>query len=168
MPLSHGFYIILSRAKQCSVYVAGSRWCLPGEGSTYNPSDEPVVRTDRLSAETDCNPRCGIWSSLISKLSQYCISRGETTDSQLDMPLGWRLPRSAGCIKYIMICDIFTLRRASVEHLHCGMWCASSDRLGPLYLQLLSSKSAAFLSPVTIEHSVSVRSCGGGSTWCPL
>lgn len=74
-----------------------------------------------------------------------------------------------GCIKYILICDIFTLRRASVEeHLHGGMWCASFDRLGLLHLQLLFSRNAAFLSHVTTEQNVLVRSCGGGSTWWPL
>lgn len=42
------------------------------------------------------------------------------------------------------------------------MWCASFDRLGLLHLQLLFSKNAAFLSHVTTEQNVLVRSCGGG------
>lgn len=115
-----------------------------------------------------------IWSSLSRKLSQHCLSLGETAHSQGSIPLGWRLPASAGgsrgrlgVFKYILICDIFTLRRASVEeHLHGGMWCASSDRLGLLQLQLFFSKNEAFLSHVTTEQIVSVRSSGGGSTWC--
>lgn len=101
--LSHGFHTLQSRGKQCSVHAGGFRWPLPGDGPTCNPERET------LSAETDCKPLCGLWSPLSSKLTQHCISRGETTSSQRGMPLGWRLPGSDGCIKYSLICDIFTL-----------------------------------------------------------
>lgn len=97
------------------------------------------------------------------------MSGAELPTHRLSCPSARRLPRLAGCTKYNLICgDIFNLQWASVEeHLHCGMRCASSDRLFLLHLQCIFLKSAAFLSHVTPGPRVSARGCGGGSTCVP-